>query len=146
MRVSSGMNNDCCTAPLNPAELTTCSTRNGRTFPSATINESKTFDDQNVAVVRMRTRIAAQELLNRPHFAGDKNWQVETWVTGKCGIREKGIWKLACEFQQQFRIESRHGHTFPHSPFPSSSTLTRHTADQHHAHRFLDGQLRLFEL
>jgi hypothetical protein len=27
---------------------------------------------------------------------------------------EKGIGKLACEFEQQFRIESRYEHTFPY--------------------------------
>ena len=34
-----------------------------------------------LAVVGMRTRIPPRELLNRPHFAGDKDWQVAKWVT-----------------------------------------------------------------
>lgn len=45
---------------------------------------TKTDDDKIVTVVRMPTRDAPRELLSRPQFVGDKNWQVESWITPEC--------------------------------------------------------------
>lgn len=44
-----------------------------------------------LAVVRSSTPDAAQELLNRPHFTGDKNWQVAKWVTVNRGDDGDGV-------------------------------------------------------
>src|ERR1044071_5669789 len=42
---------------------------------------------QMLAVVQLSTSLQKQELLNRPQFAGDRNWQVETRVTPEFRFR-----------------------------------------------------------
>jgi hypothetical protein len=50
-------------------------------FPSATVIELEQRNKQNRSVVLRPTGRAPYELLSRPHFAGDKNWQVVKSIT-----------------------------------------------------------------